>query len=53
MLLMVINEATKEGGLAEETIDTIWDFATDQSTISDPNLHDHVANLRDPWGMNR
>jgi hypothetical protein len=53
MLLATIIEASKEGHLSEETIETVQSFMDDQGTIMDLNLQDHLANLRDFWGINR
>ena len=52
MLLAAIMEVAKEGGMCEETIETLGSFTDDQATIMDLNLQDHLVNLRDFWGIN-
>ncbi len=46
MLLMSILEATKKDGLAQQTRDEIWKFATDQATIKRLNLEERLDNIR-------
>lgn len=53
MLLATIMETTKEGGLSDETRDTIWKFAGDQATITELNLQEHLANLREYYQRER
>jgi len=53
MLLMAIMETTKEGGLSDETRDTIWKFAEDQATIGKLNLQEHLAKLREYYQKER
>lgn len=53
MLLATIMETTKEGGLSDETRDKIWQFAEDQATISELNLQEHLANLREYYQRER
>ena len=53
MLVAMIMETTKEGGLTDDTRDTIWKFARDQATIRKLNLEDHLANLGDYYSVTR
>jgi ketol-acid reductoisomerase len=53
MLLAMIMETTKEGGLSDKARDTIWEFARDQATITELNLQEHLANLREYYQRGR
>ena len=53
MLLATVMEAIKEEGLSDYARETVWGFVNDQDTIRRLNLQDHLANLRELWGMNR
>ena len=53
MLLATIVEGGKEGGLSKETRDVIWAFVDDQEITRNLNLQEHLANLREFWGVNR
>jgi hypothetical protein len=53
MLLIAIIETKREGGLSNETLDTIWNFAQDQATIDELNLQEHLAKLREYYQRSR
>jgi len=53
MLLIAIHGAIEEGGLSARTHEIIWEYASDQTTINQLNLQDHIASLRDIWGADR
>ncbi|MHB1500161.1 MAG: hypothetical protein ACYCYK_03155 [Candidatus Dormibacteria bacterium] len=46
MLLGVIHEASHPGGLSRETREVIWDFARDNETLVELNLHERMDAVR-------
>ena len=46
MLLAVIHEASRPGGLSAETREVIWDFARDNDTLEELNLHERMRAVR-------
>lgn len=49
MLLAMIFEATKEGGLSEKTRKVIWAFVEDKKTINELNLKDYLTRLKEEF----
>ncbi len=46
MLLAAIHEASRPGGLSAETREVIWDFARDNDTLEELNLHERMGAVR-------
>jgi hypothetical protein len=51
MLLIAIMEASRKGGLSERTREIIQGFVSDQKTIDQLNLQEHLSNLKKSWGL--
>ncbi|MFH1485137.1 MAG: hypothetical protein ABIH46_03615 [Chloroflexota bacterium] len=50
MLLGMVEEAIKEGGLSQETRDIVWSFVNDEKTTRKIELQDYLSRTRELWG---